>query len=252
VSDVVARTAPDVVIHQMTALAQLRNFRHFDREFAATNALRTKGTDNLLAASRAAGVRRFIAQSFTGWSNARDGGPVKTEADPLDPHPPAAQRETLAAIRYLERTTTSTDGIEGVALRYGALYGPGASETLVEMVRERKFPIVGSGAGVWSFTHIDDAASATVAAIKDGSPGVYNIVDADPAPVSQWLPYLAWAVGARAPRRIPEWLARVAGGEVAVSLMTRIRGSSNAKAKQELGWQPAWPSWRRGLVHGLG
>jgi len=250
VGEVVARAEPDVVVHQMSALADMSDLRRFDKEFAVTNELRTKGTDYLLAAAEAAGARRFVVQSYTGWPNMREGGPVKTEDDPLDPNPPAQQSESLAAIRYLERAVLDAP-LEGVVLRYGSFYGPGASGPLVELVRARKMPIVGSGSGIWSWIHIDDAAAATVAAAESRATGIYNVVDDDPAPVSEWLPYFAEAVGAKPPRRVPVWLARVAAGEVGVSAMTRIRGSSNAKAKRELGWQPTWSSWRDGFRQGL-
>jgi 2-alkyl-3-oxoalkanoate reductase len=252
VGEVVARAEPDVVIHQMTSLAGMgSHLRRFDRDFAVTNQLRTTGTDHLLAASAAAGVRRFIAQSYTGWPNIREGGPVKTEDDPLDPSPPAAQRETRSAIGYLERAVLAAGSMEGIVLRYGAFYGPGASEGLVDLVRGRKLPIIGNGAGIWSFVHISDAAAATVAALEHGAPGVYNVVDDEPASVAEWLPFLAESVGAKPPYRVPAWLGRLAGGEVAVSMMTQVRGSSNAKAKRVLGWQPVWPSWRQGFSRGL-
>jgi nucleoside-diphosphate-sugar epimerase len=250
VGEVVAGAEPDAVVHQMTALAKMGNLRRFDKEFAVTNELRTKGTDYLLAASEASGVRRFVAQSYTGWPNIREGGPVKTEEDPLDPHPPAQQTQSLAAIRYLERAVLEAP-LEGVVLRYGSFYGPGASEPLVELVRRRKFPVVGSGSGIWSWIHIDDAAAATVAALESRTTGLYNVVDDDPAPVSERLPYFAEAVGAKPPRHVPVWLARLAAGEVGVSAMTQIRGASNAKARRELGWQPRWASWRDGFRYGL-
>ena len=237
VGEVVARAEPDAVVHQMTALATMSDLRRFDQEFAVTNELRTKGTDYLLAAAEAAGARRFVAQSYTGWPNIREGGPVKTEDDPLDPRPAAQQTESLAAIRHLERVVPDAP-LEGIVLRYGSFYGPGASEPLVELVRRRKFPIVGTGEGIWSWIHVDDAAAATVAAVEHRATGIYNIVDDDPAPVSEWLPYFAKIVGAKPPRHVPVWLARIAAGEVGVSAMTRIRGASNAKAKRELGWQP--------------
>ena len=252
VGEAVARAEPEAIVHQMTALTGMSNLRRFDREFAVTNELRTKGTDNLLAAAAAAGVRRFVAQSYTGWTNVRAGGPLKTEEDPLDPDPPAAQRESLEAMRHVDRAVLGAAPIEGIVLRYGSFYGPGASEQLVELVRKRKLPVVGAGTGIWSFVHVDDAAAATVAALERGAPGVYNVADDEPAPVSEWLPYLAEAVGAKPPRRVPVWLGRLAAGEVGVSMMTQIRGSSNAKAKRELGWQPAWRSWREGFARGLG
>ena len=245
---------PDVIIHQLTALkGQVGDMKHFDEGFADTNALRTRGTDNLLAAAAEAGVGRFIAQSYTGWPNQRTGGPVKTEEDPLDSNPTKASRETLAGIRHVEQRTTDAGGL---ALRYGNLYGPGNAigrgGELVDMVKGRKLPVVGGGTGVWSFCHIDDAASAAAAAVTRGAPGVYNIVDDDPAPVSVWLPEFARVIGAKPPMRIPAWMALPLIGEHGVSMMTQIRGSSNAKAKRELGWEPAWPSWREGFRRGLG
>jgi nucleoside-diphosphate-sugar epimerase len=250
VGEAVARAEPDVIVHQMTALASMSDLRHFDRTFAVTNELRTKGTDHLLAAAEAAGVRRFVAQSYTGWDNIREGGPVKTVDDPLDPHPPAQQSRSLAAIRYLERAVREAP-VDGLVLRYGSFYGPGASEQMLEPVRKRRMPVVGSGAGIWSWIHLDDAATATVAAVERGAPGVYNVVDDEPAPVAEWLPYLAEVVGAKPPRHVPVWLGRLAAGEVIVSMMTQIRGSSNAKAKRELGWRPRWASWRHGFRHAL-
>ena len=247
---------PEVVIHQLTALSGPVDLRRFDRFFALTNRLRTEGLDHLLAAARAAGARRFLAQSFAGWPYARDGAAVKTEEDRLDPDPPKPQRQTLAAIRYLEDAVTGADDVQGLALRYGSFYGPGnmlgRGGQMVEQVRRRRVPIVGDGAGVWSFLHIEDAASATVAAVGAGAPGVYNVVDDEPAPVSEWLPYLAETLGAKPPRRIPVWLARAVAGEAGVSMMTRIRGASNEKAKRELGWRPRWASWREGFRDGLG
>ena len=248
----VADARPDVIVHQATALSSMgTNMRRFDTYFAQTNRLRTEGTDNLLAAAKAVGVRRFIAQSYAGWPNIREGGPVKTEEDPLDPTPPAAVREGMAAIRHVEETVPAADGIEGLVLRYGGFYGPGTSlwsgGVHTEAIRKRKFPIVGAGTGVWSFIHVDDAASATVAAVERGTPGLYNIVDDEPAPVSEWLPYLAQAIGAKPPRRVPRWLGRLAGGELAIVMMEQSRGSSNAKAKRELGWEPAYPTWRKGF-----
>jgi nucleoside-diphosphate-sugar epimerase len=250
VGEAVARAEPDVIVHQMTALAGIQDLKHFDDTFAVTNQLRTKGADHLLAAADALGVGRFIAASYTGWPNAREGGPVKTEDDPFDEHPPAAQERSLAAIRYLERAAVEGSP-HGIALRYGSFYGPGASDELVEVVRKRKIPLVGEAGGIWSWIHIDDAASAAVAAVERGAAGVYNIVDDEPAPVSEWLPVLAESVGAKLPRHVPVWLARLAVGEVGVSMMTQIRGSSNAKAKRELGWQPRWSSWREGFRHAL-
>jgi nucleoside-diphosphate-sugar epimerase len=250
VGEAVARAEPDVIVHQMTALAGSPDMRHFDRWFATTNALRTVGTEHLVAAARAAGVRRLVAQSYTNWTNAPEGSAIKTEQDPFDPHPPWAQRQTLAAIRFLERAVLDAP-LEGIVLRYGNFYGPGASESLVEMVHKRRVPMVGDGSGVWSWIHLDDAATATVAAAEKGGRGIYNIVDDDPAPVAEWLPLLAEAIGAPRPFRVPVWLGRIAAGEVIVSMMTRMRGASNAKAKRELGWKPMWPSWREGFREGL-
>jgi 2-alkyl-3-oxoalkanoate reductase len=251
--EAVARAEPEVIVHEMTALAGFGDLRHFDAGFARTNELRTRGTDNLLAAADAVGVRRFVAQSYAGWPNERVGGPVKTEEDPLDADPPAEQRRAIEAIGYLERAVVRAAPVEGLVLRYGSLYGPGTAmaNEYAELIRKRKMPIVGDGAGIWSFVHADDAAAATVIAVERGAPGLYNIVDDEPAAVAQWLPYLAACLGARPPRRVPTWLARFAIGEVGVSMMTQVRGSSNAKAKRELGWQPRWPSWRDGFRRGL-
>jgi nucleoside-diphosphate-sugar epimerase len=249
VARAVAEAEPEVIVHQLTALAGSLDLRHFDRDFAPTNRLRSEGTDHLLAAGRAVGVRRFVAQSFAGWPFARTGGPVKTEEDPLDPAPPEAMRGALAAIRHLEDAVTGADWTEGVVLRYGGFYGPGTSldpETgeHAQMIRKRKFPVVGDGAGVWSFIHIEDAAEATVVAVAHGRRGIYNIVDDDPAPVAQWLPAISVALGAKAPRHVPRWLGRLLAGEPATVMMTDMRGASNAKAKRELGWAPSHPSWR--------
>jgi nucleoside-diphosphate-sugar epimerase len=222
-----------------------------DRSFTLTNRLRTEGTDNLLAAGRVVAVKRFIAQSFTSWPYARIGGPVKTEEDPLDPNPPRHMHETLNAIRHVEQAVTGADWTEGIVLRYGGFYGPGTSldegGEQFEMLRKRKFPIIGNGNGMWSFIHIADAAEATVAALERGRRGIYNIVDDDPAPVSEWLPTLANSIGAPKPWRVPKIIARLAAGETGVVMMTEIRGASNAKAKRELGWQPRHPSWREGF-----
>jgi 2-alkyl-3-oxoalkanoate reductase len=247
----VAKAEPDVVVHQMTALSVSFDMRRIDQVFAMTNRLRTEGTDILLAAARSAGVRKFVAQSFAGWPYARVGGPVKTEEDPLDPSPPARLRGALDAIRHLEGAVQSADDIDGVVLRYGGFYGPQSSISpdgeIVTMVRKRRFPIVGDGAGVWSFVHLDDVATATAAAIERGAPGIYNIVDDEPARVADWLPVLAAAAGAKPPRHVPVWLGRLAVGPQGVAMMTEIRGASNAKAKRELGWQLIHPSWREGF-----
>jgi 2-alkyl-3-oxoalkanoate reductase len=240
----VLASEPEAIVHQATALANLRDLKHFDRSFAQTNRLRTEGTDALLAAAREAGVRRFVAQSFATYGRyAREGGPVKTEDDPLDPTPVPAMRETFAAIRHLDEAVADAGGI---ALRYGAFYGA-SNDGLVEPVRKRQFPIVGEGGGVWSFVHLDDAAAATVLALEHDGPGVYNVVDDDPAPVREWLPELARTIGAKPPRHVPRWLARIAAGEVGVVLMTEVRGASNAKAKRELGWSLHYPTWRQGF-----
>ena len=257
VARAVAEAEPDVIVHQLTAIGAF-NPRRMERDFAATNRLRTEGTDHLLAAGRAVGVKRFVAQSFAPWPYARTGGMVKSEDDPLDTTPPAQVRTTLEAIVYLERAVTGADWTEGIALRYGGFYGPGTSVSLnplgeqVEMIRARKLPLAGKGTAVWSFIHIEDAAAATVEAIEHGKRGVYNVVDDDPAPVSEWLPALAKALGAKPPRRVPVLLARIAGGEAAAIMMTELRGASNTKAKRELGWQPRYPSWREGFARGLG
>ncbi|MET0675501.1 MAG: NAD-dependent epimerase/dehydratase family protein [Bradyrhizobium sp.] len=248
----VASATPDVVIHQMTDLAGASDLRHFDRTFAASNRLRTEGLDLLLAAAREAGARRFIAQSYCGWPYARTGGAVKTEADALDPDPPAEMRSTLDAIRYLEQRVTASSQPEGIVLRYGSFYGPGTGmldKSMVDQVRHRRVPLIGSGTGVWSFVHVEDAAAATVRAIDHGKPGaIYNIVDDDPAEVREWLPALAKMLGARPPFHLPAWIARLVAGEHLVTMMTQVRAGSNAKAKAELQWRPAHPSWRQGFA----
>jgi 2-alkyl-3-oxoalkanoate reductase len=239
----VSAARPEAIIHQATALSGLSDVKNPDRSFAQTNRLRTEGTDALLAAAREAGVGRFVAQSFAGWPYAREGGQVKTEDDPLDPTPVPTMRETLDGIRHLERAAVDAGG---VALRYGGFYGsPGDAQ--IELVRKRRFPIVGDGGGVWSFVHLDDAATATALALEQGATGIYNIVDDEPAPVSEWLPALAKAIDAKPPRRVPRWLARILAGEAGVALMTEIRGASNVKAKRELGWTLLYPSWRQGF-----
>lgn len=254
--EAVKRTEPEVVIHELTALAAMKNFNKFDDEFAMTNRLRTEGTDNLLAAAQAAGARRFIAQSFGNWNYARSGKNPKTEEDPLDPTPPRNQTQSLQAIRYVENTVVNANRIQGIALRYGNLYGPGTgfaiNGNIAASVRKRALPIVGNGAGIWSFIHIEDAAKATIAAMQQGAPGIYNIVDDEPAPVSVWLPEFARALGAKPPFHIPAWLGRLIIGEVGISVMTQIRGASNAKARRELGWTPCYTTWREGFRKGLG
>jgi 2-alkyl-3-oxoalkanoate reductase len=240
----VLAAAPDAIVHQATALAELNFSRNFDRTFADTNRLRTEGTDALLAAAREAGVDRFVAQSYASSRAARQGGPVKTEDDPLDPAPPAKAQQSFAAMAYLERVVTEFGGI---ALRYGVFYGA-ANDGLIEPVRKRQYPIIGDGGGVASWIHLDDAAAATALALEHDAPGIYNIVDDEPASVSEWLPVLADALGARPPRRFPRWLARLVAGDVAVVMGTESRGASNAKAKRELGWQLRHASWREGFV----
>jgi nucleoside-diphosphate-sugar epimerase len=251
VADAVAKAQPDVIVHQLTAISGF-DTRNFDRTFAATNRLRSVGTDHLLSAGHAVGVKRFIAQSYAAWPYARTGGPVKTEQDPLDPAPPARMRETLQAIRHLEDAVTGADWTEGIVLRYGAFYGPGTSlapgSEQFEMVRKRKFPVVGTGGGVWSFIHIADAADATVAAVEHGKRGIYNVVDDDPSTVAEWLPALAQELGAPKPWHVPRFVGRLAAGEAGAVMMTEIRGASNAKAKRELGWQPQHRSWRQGFA----
>jgi nucleoside-diphosphate-sugar epimerase len=240
----VLQAEPAAIVHQATALANVRFSRNLDRSFAQTNRLRREGTDALLAAAREAGVHRFVAQSFASMRYAREGGPVKTEDDPLDPTPVAGMRETDAAMRYLDQAVTDAGGI---ALRYGGFYGA-PNDGLLEPVRKRQFPIVGNGDGVSSFIHLDDAAAATVLALEHEGPAIYNIVDDEPAPVREWLPVLADALGAKPPRRFPVWLARLFAGEAGVMLGTDARGASNAKAKRELGWRLRYPSWRQGFA----
>jgi nucleoside-diphosphate-sugar epimerase len=260
VARAVASAEPEVIVHQLTALSgkmSPREMRHPERSlaFTMTNRLRTEGTDHLLAAGRVVGARRFVAQSFGAFRFARAGGPVQTEADPLDPDLPAPG---LEAILQLEQAVTTIEWGEGLVLRYGGFYGPGTAISLAPdavmaaLIRKRRFPIVGDGGGVWSHVHIEDAAAATVAAVEHGRPGIYNIVDDDPAPVREWLPALASALDAEPPRRISRWLGRLAAGETATLMMTDVRGASNAKAKRELGWMPRYPSWRQGFAEGLG
>jgi 2-alkyl-3-oxoalkanoate reductase len=248
-------TRPEVVVPQLTALSRAKSLKHFDREFATTNRLRTEGTNHLLEGARAAGVRRFIAQSFTGWTNPREGSRVKTEDDPLDPHPPHSMRQTLDAIRYLEHQVGDAHDLEGIVLRYGYLYGPGTSFApdgdIYEAVRRRRFPVVGSGAGLWSFIHVDDIAMATVIAAEGAPPGVYNVVDDEPAEAGTWLPELARVIGANPPRHIPVWIARLMIGDAGVAIMTQSRGSSNVKIKRVFAWQPTYRTWRDGFRRGL-
>jgi 2-alkyl-3-oxoalkanoate reductase len=258
VAAAIAAAEPEVIVHQLTALSGSLDMRHIERDFAPTNRLRIEGTDHLLAAGRAVGTGRFIAQSFAGWPFARKGGPVKSEDDPLDPKPPAGLRTTHDAIRHLEAAVTGAEWTEGIVLRYGGFYGPGTSLGVdppgehVSLALARKFPVLGGGQGVWSFIHVDDAAAATVAAVERGRRGIYNVVDDEPAEVREWLPALASAVGAKPPMRLPRWVGRLAAGEAATVMMTEVRGASNAKAKKELGWRPGYASWRQGFAEGLG
>jgi nucleoside-diphosphate-sugar epimerase len=243
VRSAVLDSLPDAIVHQATALADIKFGRSLDKTFTTTNRLRTEGTDALLAAAREAGVRRFVAQSFAPFRYAREGGPIKTEADPLTETPPPNTGKTFAAITYLEKATVAFGGI---ALRYGGFYGA-ANDALIEPVRKRQYPIVGDGGGIFPWLHLDDGAAATVAALEHSGPAIYNIVDDEPAPVRDWLPLLANALGAKPPRHVPAWLARLIAGPAAVVLATQARGATNAKAKRELGWTPRYPSWRLGF-----
>jgi nucleoside-diphosphate-sugar epimerase len=248
VGEAVAAARPDVIVHQMTAISVAHSgkpdFRHFDRWFATTSRLRTEGTDHLLAAGEAAGVSSFVAQSYASWNGIRKGGWVKTEEDPLDLLTGTAAHPGMVAIGHVEDVVVKAGG---TVLRYGWLYGPDAIDDLVEPIRKRQFPLVGSSSGYASWVHLDDAASATVLAVEQQARGVFNIVDDEPAPASEWLPSLAACAGARRPMRVPVWLARLLAGEVAVVMMTQGRGFSNAKARRELGWQLRYPSWRQGF-----
>jgi nucleoside-diphosphate-sugar epimerase len=241
----VRAAGPEVLVHQMTALAGMRSLRKVDQVFAATNELRTRGTDNLLAAAAQAGTRRVIAQGNVGVYE-RSGGPVKTEEDPLESRPVPSAARTWAAINYVDKTVPLV-APEGIVLRYGGFYGSGASDPLLEVVRKRQVPVIGGGTGIWSFIEITDAAAATLAAVERGAPGIYNVVDSDPAPVAEWLPYLAKVAGAKPPLRLPAWLGRLLAGEFVVALMTSARGASNEKARKELGWEPRYASWREGF-----
>jgi nucleoside-diphosphate-sugar epimerase len=254
VAQAVGTAQPEVIVHQLTAIESL-DMRHFDRDFALTSRLRTEGTDHLLSAGQAIGVKRFVAQSyFAGYE--RTGGPVKTEEDPVDPAPAREMRQAYAAIMHLERAVLEAHWTEGIVLRYGAFYGPGTSmmpnSEQADLVRKRRYPLVGDAGGVWSFIHVADAADATVAAIEHGRRGIYNIVDDDPAPVAEWLPTYAQELGAKRPRRVPRFVGRLFAGEAGVVMMTELRGASNAKAKRELRWRPAHPSWRQGLTVAAG
>jgi 2-alkyl-3-oxoalkanoate reductase len=239
----VLETEPEAIIHQATALAKMRFSRSLDRSFAATNRLRTEGTDALLAAARQAGVRRFVAQSFAPYRYIREGGMIKTEDDPLDPEPPAMMRQTTAAMNHLDQAVT---GAGGIALRYGGFYG--APDVMTKAIRKRQYPMVGAGSGYMPFIHLDDAAAATVLALDHQGPAIYNIVDDEPAPMCEWLPAMADALGARPPRRVPSWLAGLIAGQGMVTMAAESRGASNAKAKKELDWALRYPSWREGFT----
>jgi nucleoside-diphosphate-sugar epimerase len=257
VADVVAKAEPEVIVHQLTALSGPVSFRNVKRAVAATNRLRTEGTDHLLAAARAVGVRKFVAQSNFAWME-RTGGPVADENGRIEPNPPADAESLVAALRHVEDAVTGITWADGIVLRYGAFYGPGTGisaapdAVMAKLIRKRRYPIVGGGTGVASLVHITDAASATVAAIERGKPGIYHVADDEPAPVHVWLPALARALGAKPPRRVPAWLGRLLGGKGPVDMMTRARGISSEKTKRELGWTPRYPSWRTGFTEGLG
>jgi nucleoside-diphosphate-sugar epimerase len=252
VAEAVAKAEPEVIVHQLTAISDTASIRNIGKSFEPTNRLRTEGTDHLVAAGRAIGVRRFVAQSFAAWLYDRAGGPVKTEDDPLDPNPMKQVRETFEAIRYVENAVTGADWTTGIALRYGWFYGPGTSLWAgggnLEPLMKGKFPIAGDGNGIWSFIHIEDAADATVAAIEGGERGIYNVTDDSPEPVRDWLPGVAEMIGAPAPKRVPKLLGRLFAGKPAVVMMTELRGASNAKAKRELDWKPRHASWREGFA----
>jgi 2-alkyl-3-oxoalkanoate reductase len=263
VAQAMASAEPEVIVHELTALSgkmSIRDARHPERFRGAimTNRLRTEATDHLLAAGGAVGARRFVAQSFGAFRFARAGGPVLTEDDPLDLDPSGVLQPGLEALLYLERTVTTIDWGDGLVVRYGGFYGPGTAISLAPdapmaaPIRKRRFPIVGDGGGVWSHVHIEDAAAATLVAVERGQPGIYNIVDDEPAPVREWLPVLASALGAKPPRHVPRWLARLLVGETATAMMTEAKGASNKKAKCELDWQLRYPSWRQGFAEGLG
>ncbi|WP_214107319.1 NAD-dependent epimerase/dehydratase family protein [Acrocarpospora catenulata] len=257
VADVVARAEPEVIVHQLTALSGPTDFRHMKRMAADTNRLRTEGTDHLLAAARAVGVGKFVAQSNSLWME-RAGGPIADENGRIEPNPPPDAAEAVAALRHLEEAVTGIGWADGIALRYGGFYGPGThisaepDAVMVTQIRKRKIPVVGDGGGVWSMVHIADAASATVAAIERGKPGIYHVGDDEPAAVRDWLPELARVLGAKPPRRVPAWLVRLLVGKGPVNLMTQARGISSEKIKRDLGWVPRYPTWRTGFIEGLG
>ena len=251
VGEAVAAARPDAIVHQMTALSAAHagkpDLKHPDRFFATTIRLRSEGTDHLLAAAEAIGVSHVVAQGFGAFNGIREGGWVKTEEDPIDPGP-ASARNGAEALRHLEDVVVKAGG---AVLRYGSFYGPGAIDDWVELVRKRQFPLVGGGTGYLSWVHLDDAASATVLALEQQATGVFNIADDEPAPASEWLPYLAACAGAKRPVRVPKWVARLVAGEFAVMMMTEGRGFCNAKAKRELRWKLRHPSWRQGFKEEL-
>lgn len=256
VADAVAKAEPEVIVHQLTALSGPSNFRNAKKMAAATNRLRTEGTDHLLAAGRAVGVRKFVAQSNSLWME-RTGGPVADEEGRIEPNPPTDMEEAVAALRHVENSVTGISWGEGIALRYGGFYGRGTDissapdAVMAMLVRKRRVPVIGGGGGVWSLIHITDAASATVAAIERGKSGIYHVGDDEPAPVHVWLPELARALGAGAPRRVPAWLVRPLIGKGPVDMMTRARGISSEKTKRELGWTLRYPTWRTGFLEGM-
>jgi len=255
VSQAVQQAKPEVIIHQMTQLAGASDLRQFEKAFATSNRLRTEGLEHLISAGTACGVKRIVAQSFCGWPYARVGGNIKSEIDPLDDNPPREMRTTLEAIRFLEGRLQSLKNMDGVVLRYGGFYGPSSGllePNFIDQVRHRKAPLIGGGNGWWSFIHLADAASATAAFVDRGSPGIYNVVDDDPAPVRVWLPFLAEILGAKHPIKIPAWIASLAAGDHVVKMMTEIRAGSNAKLKAEMAWKPQYPSWRQGVPDALG
>ena len=248
----VAKARPDAIVHQMTAISAAHagkpDMKHMDRWFATTNRLRSEGTDHLLAAAEATGVSQFVAQGFGAFNGIREGGWVKTEEEPLDLEEGTAAHAGMEALGHLEDVVVKAGG---AVLRYGSLYGPGAIDDWAGLVRKRQFPLVGGGTGYLSWVHLDDAAGATVLAVEQKARGVFNIADDEPAPASEWLPYLAACAGAKRPVRVPKWVARLLAGDVAVTMMTEGRGFSNAKARRELGWELRYPSWRQGFKEGL-
>ncbi|NUP50383.1 MAG: NAD(P)-dependent oxidoreductase [Catenulispora sp.] len=253
VGTAVAHARPDVIVHQMTGISLVHagkpDFKHFDRWAVPTIRLRTEGTDHLLAAAEATGVPHFVAQGYANWNGIRTGGWIKTEDDPLDLEEGTAAHTSMLALKHVEDAVL---GYGGAVMRYGGLYGPGAIDDQVELLRSRQFPLVGKATGYASWVHLDDAASATVLAVEQKARGVFNIVDDEPAPASEWLPYLAECANAKKPYRVPKWLARLLAGQVAVVMMTEARGFSNEKAKRELGWRLKYPSWRQGFAEELG